>query len=123
MKERISEIPKIALEARTEVSYIPDMDDAELLNLSREKLSRALQAIDPVKQPEMTRKLAAEVADRIIGTPIQRIRDTRKDDNDIIERAKWLIASGLATQKFIDMCKKDGIDVENIQVIENNLQE
>jgi len=54
-------------------AFIPDMDDEQLRKLAREKLSEALQAIDPVAQPAMTRVLCAEVKDRLDGKPSQAI--------------------------------------------------
>lgn len=50
---------------------IPDMTNDELRKLAREKLSMALQAVDPLEQPEMTRKLCAELMDRLDGKPMQ----------------------------------------------------
>jgi len=52
-------------------AFIPDMSDDELRKLSREKLSEALQAVDAVTAPEMTRKLCAELMDRLDGKPAQ----------------------------------------------------
>lgn len=72
MKERISNIPKPAQPPTGEVSaFIADLSDDDLRKLAREKLSEALQAIDPKKEPEMTRRLCAEVKDRIDGKPGQ----------------------------------------------------
>lgn len=75
MKERISEIPVVAaLEARTEAqTLLPDLTDTELRKLAREKLSHALQAVSPTQQPELTRKLCAELMDRLDGKPAQAI--------------------------------------------------
>jgi hypothetical protein len=53
--------------------FVKDMDDDQLRLLAREKLSEALQAINPVHQPELTRKLCAEVKDRLDGKPGQAI--------------------------------------------------
>lgn len=53
--------------------FVADMTDDELRKLAREKLSKALQAIDAVNQPEMTRKLCAELMDRLDGKPGQAI--------------------------------------------------
>lgn len=65
---------KNALQAHTEVkAYIPDLDDTQLRKLAREQLSKALQTIDPIYQPEMTRKLCAELLDRLDGKPGQAI--------------------------------------------------
>ncbi len=54
-------------------TFIPDLSDDELRKLAREKLSEALQAIDPATQPGMTRALCAEVKDRLDGKPAQSI--------------------------------------------------
>ena len=54
-------------------AFIPDLSDDALRTLAREKLSEALQAIDPREQPELTRKLCAEVKDRLDGKPGQQI--------------------------------------------------
>jgi hypothetical protein len=55
-------------------SFTPiNLTDDELRKLAIDKLSIALQAIDPVLQPEMTRKLAAEVKDRLDGKPGQQM--------------------------------------------------
>ena len=62
------------LEAPSEEKFfLPDLTDDELRKLAREKLSKALQAIDAVSQPEMTRKLCAELMDRLDGKPGQAI--------------------------------------------------
>lgn len=58
---------------KTTKGFIPDMDDAQLRKLAREKLSGALQAIDPLLQPELTRKLCAELMDRLDGKPAQAV--------------------------------------------------
>lgn len=75
MKERISEVPlNTALEpSGGDVAYLPDLTDDQLRKLAREKLSQALQAIDPTKQPELTRKLCAELMDRLDGKPGQSV--------------------------------------------------
>lgn len=52
-------------------AFIPDLSDDELRKLAREQLSKALQHIDAVAQPEMTRKLCAELMDRLDGRPAQ----------------------------------------------------
>lgn len=62
-----------SLGANTRVSFIPDMDNAGLRKLAREKLSMALQTISPEDQPEMTRKLCAELMDRLDGKPAQSV--------------------------------------------------
>ncbi len=54
-----------------EKTFLPNLTDDELRTLAREKLSQALQAIDPTSQPELTRKLCAEVKDRLDGKPMQ----------------------------------------------------
>lgn len=53
--------------------FIANLSDDELRSLAREKLSEALQAIDAVAQPELTRKLCAEVKDRLDGKPAQAV--------------------------------------------------
>jgi hypothetical protein len=78
MKERISEIPAqrspdAPKEDAQPFVFIPDLSDDELRKLAREKLSEALQAINPRDQPELTRKLVAEVKDRLDGKPTQAI--------------------------------------------------
>lgn len=52
-------------------SFIPDMTDDDLRKLAREKLSEALQSVDPVTQPAMTQKLCSELMDRLDGKPAQ----------------------------------------------------
>ena len=54
-------------------AFVPDMSDDELIKLSREQLSKALQHVDAALQPEMTRKLCAEVYDRLIGKATQKV--------------------------------------------------
>ena len=54
-------------------AFIAGMSDDELRSLAREKLSEALQFIDPATQPELTRKLCAEVKDRLDGRPAQQM--------------------------------------------------
>lgn len=100
-----------ALEARTEVSFIPDMDDAKLRKLTREKLSMALQAIDPLVHPEMTRKLCAEVMDRIDGKPGQAITMS----------ANLNVVTVNANIEFIPAERDKVIDgvVDNLQVIDS----
>lgn len=51
---------------------IPSLSDDDLRSIAREKLSQAIQTIDPVKQPELTRKLCAELMDRLDGKPVQK---------------------------------------------------
>lgn len=58
-------------EKRSKNEYIPDLTDDQLRKLSREKLSEALQAVSPSNQPELTRKLCAELMDRLDGKPAQ----------------------------------------------------
>lgn len=53
--------------------FVENLSDDELRLLAREKLSEALQAINPQEQPELTRKLVAEVKDRLDGKPGQQI--------------------------------------------------
>lgn len=63
------------LEAATEAKpVLAGLTDDELRNLSREKLSAALQVIDPTLQPEQTRKLCAELMDRLDGKPAQSVQ-------------------------------------------------
>ena len=50
-----------------------DLTDDDLRKLSKTKLSIALQAIDPIKAPEQTRKLVAELLDRLDGKPAQAV--------------------------------------------------
>ncbi len=74
MKERISEIPVNKQAVQAEVAqFIPNMTDDDLRKLAREKLSEALQAIDPRDEPELTRRLCAEVKDRLDGKPGQAV--------------------------------------------------
>lgn len=63
--------PKERQETRV---FLPDLTDDQLRKLAREKLSEALQAIDAVQQPELTRKLCAEVKDRLDGKPAQSLQ-------------------------------------------------
>jgi len=51
--------------------YVPDLTDDELRKMAREKLSEALQMVNPLSHPELTRKLCAELMDRIDGKPAQ----------------------------------------------------
>lgn len=69
MKERFSEVPYSGDLKPKE--FVPNLSDEQLRSLAREKLSEALQAINPLEQPEMTRKLCAEVKDRLDGKPAQ----------------------------------------------------
>ena len=75
MKERISEVPLNATPTPpTSVKpFVEDMTDDQLRKLAREQLSKALQAVDAVESPEMTRKLCAELMDRLDGKPGQAI--------------------------------------------------
>ncbi len=57
----------------TEKTQVKTLTDDELRKLAREKLSEALQVIDPRVQPEMTRKLCAELLDRLDGKPGQSV--------------------------------------------------
>jgi hypothetical protein len=59
--------------ASEQKTFIKDMSDDDLRKLAREQLSKALQAVDAVSQPEMTRKLCAELMDRLDGKPGQAI--------------------------------------------------
>lgn len=61
-------------EARTaSKDFIAELSDDQLRKLAREQLSMALQAVNPIHQPEMTRKLCAELLDRLDGKPGQAI--------------------------------------------------
>lgn len=60
-------------EKKIKNQYIPNLSDDQLRKLSREKLSQALQAIDPTNQPALTQKLSAEVLDRLDGKPGQSV--------------------------------------------------
>lgn len=57
-------------------SYVADMTDDQLRKLAREKLSEALQSVDPVGQPAMTQKLCSELMDRLDGKPMQMVHQT-----------------------------------------------
>lgn len=94
-----------------EVSFIPDMDDAQLRKLAREKLSRALQGISPEDQPEMTRKLCAELMDRLDGKPGQAITMDAKISVVTVNANVNFIPS--AVDKIINA------SVDNMQVIDN----
>lgn len=54
-------------------AFVEGLSDDELRKLAREQLSKALQYVDAVTQPEMTRKLCAELMDRLDGRPAQYI--------------------------------------------------
>lgn len=84
--------------------FIPDMNDDQLRKLAREKLSQALQAIDPVAQPGMTKALCAEVKDRLDGKPVQAINQTStiaqlvmsvQPDVELLKRIKADLINGL----------------------------
>ncbi len=53
--------------------FIRDLTDNELRKIAREKLSEAIQTVDAVEQPELTRRLCAELMDRLDGKPGQAI--------------------------------------------------
>lgn len=102
MKERISEIPNAA--SSNMLGYIANLSDDDLRVLAREKLSQALQAIDPASQPELTRKLCAEVKDRLDGKPVQAINQTStvamlvqsvQPDVELLKRIKNDLINGL----------------------------
>lgn len=94
-----------ALEAHTEAkAFIPDMDDDQLRKLAREKLSMALQAIDPVKQPELTKKLSAEVKDRLDGKPAQSITST------VHSTVAMLVANVKTDDMLLARIKQDLLD-------------
>ncbi len=80
MKERISETPLSAPQTPLAApkAFVPDMSDDQLRKLAREQLSKALQHVDAVSQPEMTRKLCAELMDRLDGRPAQSVDVTGK---------------------------------------------
>ncbi len=103
--------PSVTQSTPQEVSFIPDMDDAQLRKLAREKLSRALQAISPTDQPEMTRKLCAELMDRIDGKPTQAVT----------MNADLKVVTVNANINFIPAGRDNLIDaaVDNLQVIDN----
>lgn len=66
--------PERPLGPRTDAkAFVPNLTDHQLRSLAREKLSGALQAIDPLEQPELTRKLCAELMDRLDGRPSQSV--------------------------------------------------
>lgn len=54
--------------------------------------------------------------DREEGKPAQTVMDVRQDNSNIIERAKWLLANGLATAKLLEMCKAVGIETTQYDV-------
>ena len=60
-------------EQKPAFQFVPNLSDDELRLLTREKLSAALQAIDPVEQPGMTKALCAEMKDRLDGKPGQQV--------------------------------------------------
>lgn len=90
-------------------SFIPNMSDDDLRKLARERLSEALQSVSAISQPEMTRKLCAELLDRLDGKPGQRIV-VEQNDLSVIERANWLIDNGYASEKLIQLMKSDVIE-------------
>jgi hypothetical protein len=55
---------------------IPNLSDNDLRSIAREKLSEALQKINPATQPELTRKLCAELMDRLVGKPQQTVKQS-----------------------------------------------
>ena len=66
-------------EQKPAFQFVPNLSDDELRLLTREKLSAALQAIDPVAQPGMTKALCAEMKDRLDGKPAQAVELTGKN--------------------------------------------
>lgn len=74
LKDFLDAVNKATQTVHTAAKFIPDMDDAQLRKLSREKLSEALQAIDPVQQPGMTKALCAEMKDRLDGKAAQSVQ-------------------------------------------------
>ena len=98
-------------EAKT---FIPDLSDDDLRKLAREKLSEALQAIDPATQPELTRKLCAEVKDRLDGKPAQQVTvDQTLRTVNVIANISFIPA-----RREEVLCSP----VNNAQVIDNNEQ-
>lgn len=91
--------------------FIPDMDDEQLRKLTREKLSKALQAIDPVDQPGMTLKLCSEMKDRLDGKPGQAITMD----------ANLSVITVNANVQFIPVARDNLIieHVDKLQAIEN----
>lgn len=90
---------------------IPDLTDNELRKLAREKLSAAIQAVDAIDQPELTRRLCAELMDRLDGKPGQAITMD----------AKMQVVTVNANIEFIPV-KRDKViqgAVSNPQVIDN----
>lgn len=47
-----------------------------------------------------------EYFDRKKGKAMQTIRDDRVDQTSVVERAKWLLANGMATAKLLDLCRQ-----------------
>lgn len=91
--------------------FLPNLTDDELRSLAREKLSEALQAIDAVSEPEMTRKLCAEVKDRLEGKPAQAM--TLDANMKVINvNATVTFVPARIDNKIIEV-------VDNIQVIDN----
>lgn len=98
--------------------FIPDLSDDELRTLAREKLSAALQHIDPLEHPEMTRKLCAEVKDRLDGKPTQAIKQTTDININVMQerqieaRANMKAIMQLAREKLLlpPLVEHDPID-------------
>jgi hypothetical protein len=68
---KMKENKRIKLPVASKSMYRPNLTDDDLRKLAREKLSEALQVVDPASQPELTRKLCAELMDRLDGKPSQ----------------------------------------------------
>jgi hypothetical protein len=92
-------------------AFIPDLTDDQLRKLAREQLSKALQHVDPIEQPEMTRKLCAELMDRLDGKPGQAITMD----------ANLRVVTVNANIEFIQSARDKVIEVavDKMQVIDN----
>lgn len=66
--------------------FIPNLTLDELHTLSQERLSEAIQFVDPKKDPELCRKLYAEIKDRRDGRPKQSMELTGKDGEPLSVR-------------------------------------
>lgn len=102
------------LAASNTAQFTPvDLTDDELRTLAIKKLSIALQAIDPVLQPEMTRKLCAEVKDRLDGKPGQAVELTGRNGGaievvaaspvEIARRVAFLLAGAVVDAEFTEI--------------------
>ena len=70
-KYKMKENKRLSLPVASRPVYRAHLTDDELRKVAREKLSEALQVVDPTAQPELTRKLCAELMDRLDGKPSQ----------------------------------------------------